>query len=137
MTALADALGSATPEMLRGWAAIAVARDVNDREDLARMGASPSTNPANNAFLGLAALALAVAEMQENGHAAALSAEDEAEGWGVSWNVYADGDSSLRVYLKRPNTAAAVTIWVPEPPDESNGHPTLPAALASLLRGAP
>jgi len=63
---LADALRGATgPEMLRGWAAIAVARDANDREDLARMGAAPSTNAANNAFLGLAALALAVAEAQE------------------------------------------------------------------------
>ena len=126
-TVLADALQGATVEMLREDAAHAAECAALCGEGDARL----------YTFRRLAALALAVAEMQEGGNAAALAAEDEAEGWGVAWNVYADGDSNLRAYLKRPNSAMSVTCWMPEPPAESNGHPTLPAALASLLRGAP
>ena len=73
----------------------------------------------------LAALAFAVAEMQEGGHAAASAGADEGES--VQWVAFADGQSSVKL---GPNDALAVTDW-----GFGNGHPTLMSALAALLEG--
>lgn len=109
---LADALAGATVEMLREDAALAVGY-------ARRVGMDIETCEEDaDRLRRLAALALAVAEMQERStRVARESGYDPAD---VRWSVDADGDTAWfdgHMYNREPQT--------------------LPAALAFLLRGAP
>ena len=123
---LADALMGATPEMLRGY--VRYLAQVEDRLDadgeLLATDTREELHGLRRCYRTLAALALAIAEMQEGGHAAASAGADEGES--VRWDAFADGQSLVRL---GPNDALTVTDW-----GWGHGHPTLPAALASLLR---
>jgi hypothetical protein len=112
---LADALREATPEMLRDDAGCMI-RDAARCRVLVPDDERPM-------LYRLAALSLAVAEMQEGGHSAASAGADEGES--VHWVAFADGQSSVHL---GPFDALAVTDW-----GIGNGHPTLPAALAALI----
>lgn len=117
--ALAAALRPATVAVLRV--------DVEEMEQLA-MTIDPHTASEiavfphqRETFRRLAALALAVATMQENGNDAALGFFDDKEKKGVRWYAHADG----QVYID----------WFPDDSgDSGDGHATLPAALAKLVR---
>lgn len=105
---LADALEGATPEEISAFARIALDRAMFYR-----------SNEGQRIYLTLAALALAVAKMQERGERYARASGEDATA--VQWWVFEDG------------SVDASPVWDGQDADE-DAQATLPAALADFIR---